>query len=77
MIGSDRIEEQILEGEESHLKVAKLLQQFGFFKFESDIDMNVLMDVLDKDKDGKFSLDDFKNSFQVFDEQNSEILEND
>lgn len=64
VVGDDHTlkEEEVL-GEDSHRLVAKMLSQFGFFKFESEIDLNILMDVLDKDKDGKFSLEDFQNSF--------------
>ena len=39
-----------------------MLVKFGFFFNESDIDPDILLEVLDKDMDGNFSLEDFIHS---------------
>ena len=46
----------------AHKKVQDQLVKFGFFFDESDIDPDILLEVLDKDMDGNFSLEDFIHS---------------
>lgn len=47
-------------------RLASLLKEFGLIKVESEEDMQLLLDTVDKDKDGKFTFSDFVNNIPMF-----------
>ena len=44
--------------------------EFGFFNSKKDIDMSTLMSAIDKDMNGVFSFEDFKNLIPMVSEEN-------
>lgn len=46
--------------------LAILLKEFGLVKIENEAELDILLDTVDKDKDGKFSFSDFVNNFPMF-----------
>jgi Ca2+-binding EF-hand superfamily protein len=43
------------------------MREFGLVRVETDDDMDILLDTIDKDKDGMISFQDFVANFPMFD----------
>lgn len=48
-------------------KLAELLRDFGLVNIETEEDLDILTDTVDKDKDDVFTFTDFVNNFPSFD----------
>lgn len=53
------------------------MKSWGLIPDDHDIDHKLLLNIVDKDKDGSFSFDDFAKNFPAFNSKSVEIFGND
>ena len=49
------------------VQIGELLKSFGLIPSDHEVDHKLLLSIVDKDKDGEFTIEDFKNNIPSFD----------